>query len=146
MDFIKSLAQPVSDLFTKAFGLVDNLTLSGEEKLKAQQELLKIQQEFQLEQQRLSQAFVVSQADVIKSEVNSGSWLAKNWRPILMLTFVFIIAWNFILVPVLSTYTKLPPSEIPPDMWDLLKIGIGGYVGGRTLEKVAPTVAKALKK
>ena len=27
--------------------------------------------------------------------------------------------------------------DIPPDMWDLLKIGLGGYVVGRSAEKGA---------
>lgn len=146
MDFLKALAAPITELVSKTFGLVDDLTLSGEEKLAAKQKLMELQQAFQLRAMELHQEFARTQADVIKSEATSQSWLARNWRPILMLVFTFIIAWNFIVVPILSTYTKLPPSEIPPDMWDLLKLGIGGYVGGRTIEKVAPSVVKALKK
>ena len=26
-------------------------------------------------------------------------------------------------------------EDIPPDMWDLLKLGVGGYVLGRSVEK-----------
>jgi len=53
-----------------------------------------------------------------------------------MLTFVIIIANNYILYPYLSLFFDAAPKmEIPPDMWDLLKIGLGGYVLGRSGEK-----------
>lgn len=32
-----------------------------------------------------------------------------------------------------------PPADIPPDMWDLLKLGVGGYVVGRSAEKSIKT-------
>ena len=52
-------------------------------------------------------------------------------------TFVFIIANNYILYPYLSLFfTEAPVLAIPPDMWDLLKIGLGGYVVGRSGEKM----------
>lgn len=41
------------------------------------------------------------------------------------------IANNFLIVPIMGT----PMAEIPPDMWDLLKLGLGGYVLGRSAEK-----------
>ncbi len=77
------------------------------------------------------------QASVIVAELKSGAWLAQNWRPITMLTFVAIIANNYILYPYLSLFWgQAPVLEIPPDMWALLKIGLGGYVVGRSTEKV----------
>ena len=60
-----------------------------------------------------------------------------------MLTFVAIIANNYILYPYISLFWNAAPIlEIPPDMWGLLKIGLGGYVVGRSAEKVA----KALRR
>ena len=83
------------------------------------------------------------QASVVVAELQSGAWLAQNWRPITMLTFVFIIANNYILYPYLSLFWgEAPVLEIPPDMWGLLKIGLGGYVVGRSGEKIA----KALRR
>jgi hypothetical protein len=29
---------------------------------------------------------------------------------------------------------------LPPPLWDLIFIGIGGYVGSRSIEKIAATV------
>lgn len=68
----------------------------------------------------------------VVAEAQSDSWLAANWRPLTMLVFVVIIFSNYILSP----WFGVPRLEIPPDMWDLLKIGIGGYVVSRGGEKI----------
>ena len=70
-------------------------------------------------------------ASVIMAEAKGESWLQRNWRPMLMVLFGIIIANNFLIVPLAGT----PTAEIPPDMWDLLKLGLGGYVLGRSAEK-----------
>ncbi len=72
-----------------------------------------------------------SAASIIVAEAQGESWLQRNWRPLLMVLFGTIIANNYMLVPIFGT----PAAEIPPDMWDLLKLGVGGYVVGRTAEK-----------
>ena len=80
--------------------------------------------------------FVSYQRDIITAEAKSQSSLARNWRPITMLCFVAIIANNYLVYPYIQlfggTAVQLP---IPPDMWDLLKLGIGGYIAGRSVEK-----------
>lgn len=78
-------------------------------------------------------------SSIIRAEVNSGSWLARNWRPMLMCLFGLIVANNYILFPYVNLFSPehailLP---IPQDLWGLLKIGVGGYVVGRSAEKVA---------
>ena len=70
-------------------------------------------------------------AQVIRAEATGESWLQRNWRPLLMCLFGVIIANNYIIVPLFGG----PKADIPPDMWDLLKLGIGGYVVGRSVEK-----------
>ena len=80
--------------------------------------------------------FVSYQRDIITAEAKSQSSLARNWRPITMLVFVLIIANNYLVYPYIQlfggTAVQLP---IPADMWDLLKLGIGGYIAGRSVEK-----------
>ena len=79
---------------------------------------------------------IESARDIIMAEANSDSFLAKNWRPITMLTFVTIIANNYIIYPYLQLFFNSGAMlDIPPDMWGLLKIGLGGYVVGRSVEK-----------
>ena len=70
-------------------------------------------------------------ATIIAAEVQGDSWLQRNWRPLLMCLSGVIIANNYLIVPLLGT----PMADIPPDMWELLKLGIGGYVVGRSVEK-----------
>ena len=75
---------------------------------------------------------------IIKAEANSQSWLARNWRPGLMTLFGLIVANNYIIFPYLQNFMPdhavlLP---IPTDLWQLLKLGIGGYVVGRSGEKI----------
>jgi len=60
-----------------------------------------------------------------------------------MLVFVAIIANNYLLYPYLALFwTKAPMLELPPDLWALLKIGLGGYTVGRSAEKVASNFKK----
>ncbi len=70
-------------------------------------------------------------ASIIVAEAKGDSWLQRSWRPLLMCLFGIIIANNYLVVPLFGT----PAAEIPPDMWDLLKLGVGGYVLGRSVEK-----------
>ena len=80
---------------------------------------------------------VQAKASIIVAEAQGQSWIQRNWRPITMLTFVGIIANNYILVPYAVAFgSTVPMLEIPPGMWGLLTVGIGGYIGGRTYEKV----------
>lgn len=70
-------------------------------------------------------------ASIIVAEAKGDSWLQRSWRPLLMVLFGVIIANNYLVVPLFGT----PAAAIPPDMWDLLKLGVGGYVLGRSVEK-----------
>lgn len=80
---------------------------------------------------------IEARAKVITAEIQSPSWLAANWRPILMLTIVTIIANNYIIYPYLSMFTDTAVIlELPQDLYDLMKIGVGGYIVGRSGEKI----------
>lgn len=82
-----------------------------------------------------------AQAEIVKTEASSNNFLTASWRPILMLTFggLIVARWFGIAAPNLSPeeYLKL---------WDIVELGIGGYVIGRSFEKVAPAISGALKK
>ena len=84
-----------------------------------------------------NKTIIQSQKDVIVAEAKGESTLQRTWRPITMLVFVFIVANNYILVPYLSAVfsAKIPTLELTQNMWDLLKLGIGGYIAGRSVEK-----------
>ena len=104
------------------------------EKCKAEAEVMKQLLDSQGELEKAT-------SEIIKTEAASEHWLAANWRPLTMLTFVALIVarWFGWAAPNLSEneYLKL---------WSIVEIGIGGYVIGRSVEKIAPTIAGALKK
>lgn len=92
--------------------------------------------------------FFKAAGKIVATEASGESWMQRNWRPITMLTFVFIIANNYVFAPYLEFMAdifgwavKVPRLAIPEGMWGLLKIGIGGYIASRGVEKVANTAA-----
>ncbi len=130
----------ISSIFKPAVDLVDNLHTSEEEKLTLRNQLAAMQNEMAMRVLDYETRLMEAQASVIRSEAQGHSWLQRNWRPLTMLVFVFIVAWNYIIVPIFGM-TQLPLHE---DMWGLMKIGLGGYIIGRSAEKIAPGVAKAM--
>lgn len=77
--------------------------------------------------------------DIVKAEV-SGQGLKSWWRPITMLTFLgMMVGWWFGYTPERAT------PELMTQLFDIIKIGLGGYVGGRTLEKITPQITEAVK-
>ena len=115
-------------LVTEVGKVIDNLFTSDEERLNAKNEVFKVLQEQQLKLQQL-------QTEIILAEAN-GNWLQRSWRPILMLSFGFIVIYVKFIAPLFSL--PIPPLE--DEFWDLLQLGIGGYVVGRSVEKVAKNI------
>jgi hypothetical protein len=76
------------------------------------------------------------QAGIVTAEAKGESWLQRNWRPVTMMIFVFIVANNYIIAPYAQAISGASVSlPTPPDLWALIKIGLGGYVVGRSAEK-----------
>lgn len=83
------------------------------------------------------------QQSVILAEIGSDAWLTKTWRPLLMLSFLGFLGFVGLLLPLADLLAGHPVpfnprwSALPPEFWDFLSVGVGGYVGGRSLEKIA---------
>ena len=75
--------------------------------------------------------------NIVLAEANSTHWLTATWRPLLMMVIVAIIAFNYLLFPVLGMITgEVHTLYLPDQLWTLLQIGVGGYVVGRSGEKM----------
>ena len=82
------------------------------------------------------------QTEIIVAEAK-GNWLQRSWRPILMLSFGFIIIYTK-FISQLSAHLITPVLE--PEFWSLLEIGIGGYVIGRSGEKIVDKLGPLFNK
>ncbi len=88
-------------------------------------------------------------ASVVIAEANSEHKITATWRPILMLTITAIVGWNYLVAPLvelavtLATGNQIPLSiPLPEELWTLLTVGVGGYVLGRSGEKIAGKISK----
>jgi len=86
-------------------------------------------------------------ASVVIAEANSDHKITAIWRPILMLVITAIVGWNFLLAPLAELFVDLFANHsvplsipLPDELWNLLMIGVGGYVVGRSGEKIAGKV------
>ncbi|EWH00559.1 holin family protein [Halomonas sp. BC04] len=78
-----------------------------------------------------------AQMKVLLAEAAGESWLQRNWRPILMLVIVAIVANNYLLAPYLGAMFGIGLQlELPEALWNLMTLGVGGYIAGRTGEKI----------
>ena len=79
-----------------------------------------------------------SAASIIKAEASSQHWLTATWRPALMWICIIVIFNNYILLPFANIIFGVSVElSIPDPMWNLLTIGVGGYIAGRSGEKIA---------
>ena len=138
------IGDAVGGLVSSVFTGIDSIHTSGEEKLTIKAAILSAEAEFRIEMAKISETIVGHQASIIKAEAASTHTLAAIWRPILMLTFGFIIVYA-----VVAPSFGAPPvdmTQIPDRFWTLVTTGVGGYVGGRTIEKVAPAIVEGMKR
>ena len=92
----------------------------------------KLKHDMQLNLLPLMQQELKTQGDIIVAEAQSESWIARSWRPITMLTFVGLVVarWFGLTIEGID-------NEMELALMELIKIGLGGYVVGRSAEKVA---------
>ncbi len=117
----KELVSGIGDALDK------NIT-NTEEKMKAKAVLNQVATE-------LVSKIKVEASSIIQTEAK-GNWLQRSWRPITMLIFVFIVVYSKFVALVFS----LPVPELEPQFWELIKLGLGGYVFGRSVEKTASVI------
>ena len=96
-----------------------------------------IEREIKLAMLEQQDEFNKTAADIVLAEAKSDFWLTANWRPLLMLIIIGIVAWNYLIVGIALTFGYgVMPLELPEQLWTLLQIGVGGYVVGRSGEKM----------
>jgi len=125
---------PVTAALDLGGKLLDKFVKDPEARDKAKLELLAMHQQGELQ-------LLSAKAGIITAEATSENILASSWRPILMLTFgaLIVARWFGFAAPNLTEAEYLA-------LWDIVELGLGGYVVGRSAEKIMPQVAAVLKK
>ena len=124
----------IGGIFKPAAELVDELHTSEEERLKHKERLLEVQAiamqtVFEYESDSLQ-----ARAAIVNSEAQSDHWIVASWRPVVMLTLTSLV--------VVDSFGWLA-NPLSGEAWLLLQIGLGGYVVGRSGEKIAKTIKQA---
>ncbi len=131
----------VSETIGKVSGLISEFITDKDKALELQtqieKELIKLEERALEYETKLME----SRRDIIVAEAKSESWLTRNWRPITMLTFTALIVadWLGISAPNLT-------PELKGKLFSIIQIGLGGYVIGRSAEKIAREIKPILEK
>lgn len=124
-----SIFSVISNLFKPASELVDNLHTSEEEKLSLKNQFAQIENSVLVNVLSYEKELISLKGSLVLSESSGASWLQRNWRPITMLSFLALVVFDSF---------GLLSFRLSSEAWALLKIGLGGYVVGRSAEKIVP--------
>ena len=126
-----NIVSKISEIFQPVADVVDELHTSEEEKLTLKAKLLSIQTQMASILIEYEKKLLEYQSKVLNAEATGHSWLQRNWRPITMLVFVALITATWL--------GWTPPGldeELQKKLFDIVQIGIGGYIVGRSAEKI----------
>lgn len=132
-----SLLGSLAEIVSPVARIIDDLTTSEEERLLVKQKLFELQAGLTSKLMDYETRLAEARSRVITAEAQGQSWLQRNWRPITMLTF---------LVLVVCDAFGLLVFRLSENAWTLLQIGLGGYVVGRSMEKIAPRITEVMRK
>ena len=125
LNVLGAVAPMVKTLFSTIDKTIENKADAEKMKQQIQQQLLSGQLK-ELE----------AQASIITAEAKGG-WLQRNWRPLLMITFAGLVVahWFGFTAPNI-------PESVQNSLLNIVMIGVGGYVVGRSGEKIADKFKK----
>lgn len=108
----------IKNLVGEIGGIISSLSISSKEKKELETEVVQTVYRYVGE-------LAAGQADIVKSETQ-GNWLQRSWRPLMMLSFAFVV--------LLGTVIDIPYLSDDSKFWNLIETGLGGYVIGRSIE------------
>ncbi|WP_143004414.1 3TM-type holin [Halomonas shengliensis] len=84
----------------------------------------------------LERTLLEGRTQVVTAEVQGESWLQRSWRPLLMLWFAALVGAHW-----LGLTPETLDAAVVERLLDIVQLGIGGYVVGRSVEKTARTLS-----
>ena len=125
------LARVLADLAERiARGELDRRALEVE----ARKEIARVLADMEKERLRAAR-------DVLLGEMTAEGWLQRNWRPLVALVAFASYWYVIVIIPHLVALDLMPPPRFGEaglaNLHLLTLVSIGGYMGARTVEKVA---------
>lgn len=123
----------MSPLIMPAIKLVTDLI---DKVLPDKEEAAKLKAQITLEAMKADAGELDAAAKIIVAEAGGESWIQRSWRPITMLFFVGLVGahWMGLTAPNIGEETVLK-------LLDIVQVGLGGYVLGRSGEKIMKSYA-----
>lgn len=125
----------IGEAFSGILDGLGGLFTSDEERLKAKALIMGVQAQVMTSLLDYEQRIAEMQSSIINTEAKGESWLQRNWRPVTMMAFV---------VSIMGFWFGLTPDDLSQasvdNMFMLVKIGLGGYVVGRSGEKIVKSI------
>lgn len=117
--------------------LIKRIFPDPEKQAKAQIELQKLLSEAQAEAYKAEAVENEAKKEIIITEIQSN-W-AGQWRAYLMMICIAIVGYNWIIVSLLNAFLSplgcpITPVPVPPELWTLVTVGLGGYIGKETMQ------------
>lgn len=104
----------------------------------AKLEIFKMTQSGEMQKMMADTEVAKAAAGVVEAEAKSESWLTRTWRPITMLIFVSLITARMF-----GWTSKDLSMEEELKLWELVEIGLNGYIflrGGKQIVQAAAPI------
>jgi len=124
----------VGEAFSGILKGLDGLFTSDQERLTAKNVIMGVQAQVVGMFLEYETKMLEAKASIINTEAKGESWLQRNWRPLTMLFFVGLVGARWMGL------TDAVSEALELELMSLIKIGLGGYVVGRSAEKIAKSV------
>ncbi len=79
-------------------------------------------------------------AQVLSSEMSNGYWLSAVWRPLVMVGITILVACYFFGYVTPNLLVPMPANSLIGELFEILKIGIMGYMPLRSIEKIVSQI------
>ncbi len=120
----------IGDLLKEVFGVIDQIVVDKDQRERLKAGITSLDLTAYIKEIKAS-------AQTVITEATGRSWLQRNWRPLVMLMFAYMICHNFIIVPIVRWIDpSFPEVIIPEQAWIAIGFGLGGYGIGRSAEKI----------
>ncbi len=129
---------PLTALVDVGMKVLDKFIPDPEAKAKAQQELLKMQQEGRLAELNADMNEQNNVSDRWKSDMSSDSWLSKNIRPMALIA----ILGGYFIFAMMSAFGLNANEGYVTLLGNWGMLVFGAYFGSRSLEKITEIRSK----